>query len=155
LRRLGALVGALVGALDGDRAGAVATRLRLGNADRRRLVSMTAEPADLDADDRSVRAAIYGLGVERWRDRVLITAARAGAEQERLDRLLAVADGWPVPTLPIAGRDLLALGLDPGERVGKILGRVERWWIDGDFQADRTACLDQAARLIGEDGYEL
>ena len=29
----------------------------------------------------------------------------------------------------------------PGRKVGALLDAVERWWIDGDFSADRAACL--------------
>ena len=54
---------------------------------------------------------------------------------------------WTPPELPISGADALALGLKPGPQVGALLDAVERWWIDGDFSADRAACLAELKRL--------
>jgi ABC-type dipeptide/oligopeptide/nickel transport system ATPase component len=44
------------------------------------------------------------------------------------------------------GRDLLALGVPAGRRVGELLKEVEAWWIAGDFRADRKACLEEARK---------
>ena len=48
-------------------------------------------------------------------------------------------------------QDLLDLGVAPGPRVGEVLKRVETWWADGGYSADRGACLDLARRIIGGD----
>jgi len=45
------------------------------------------------------------------------------------------------PVFPLAGRDVTALGIPPGERVGRLLAAVHEWWEEGDFTADRTRCL--------------
>ncbi len=60
---------------------------------------------------------------------------------------LAMARTWTAPELPVSGGDALALGLKPGPRVGALIEAVERWWIDGDFAADRAACLGELKRL--------
>jgi poly(A) polymerase len=60
---------------------------------------------------------------------------------------LTLARSWTPPELPASGADALALGMTPGPRVGALIAAVERWWIDGDFQADRAACLAELARL--------
>ena len=62
---------------------------------------------------------------------------------------LAEARRWTPPSLPISGADALALGLKPGPQVGALLEAVERWWIAGDFSADRAACLAELKRLAG------
>jgi poly(A) polymerase len=61
--------------------------------------------------------------------------------RDRLAELLALARDWTLPVFPIAGRDVTALGLPPGPRVGQLLGAVHDWWEAGDFTADRAACL--------------
>ena len=48
----------------------------------------------------------------------------------------------------MSGGDVLALGLAPGPRVGAVIAAIERWWIDGDFSADRTACLAHLEQLV-------
>ena len=47
----------------------------------------------------------------------------------------------------MSGGDALKLGLKPGPKVGALLEAVERWWIAGDFAADRAACLAELERL--------
>ena len=61
---------------------------------------------------------------------------------------LAMARAWTPPELPVSGGDALSLGLKPGPKVGALLDAVERWWIDGDFAADRVACLAELERLV-------
>ena len=61
------------------------------------------------------------------------------------------AYAWGDPQLPIKGADALALGVAPGPRVGELVSAVEQWWIDGDFRADRDACLAKLRELIADD----
>jgi poly(A) polymerase len=131
LRRLAAIVS--------PPATAVAKRLRLSTQQSLRLQLML-EPA-VPGDLENRRAALYRLGTSLFIDRVLLEAPgdwRAA---------LALAHSWTPPVLPISGADALALGLKPGPQVGALLEAVERWWIAGDFLADRAACLAELERL--------
>ena len=131
LRRLAAIVS--------PPATAVAKRLKLSTQQSLRLQLMLepAEPGDLE----NRRAALYRLGTSLFIDRVLLE----GPDDWRA--ALALARNWTPPELPISGADALALGLKPGPQVGALLEAVERWWIAGDFSADRTACLAELKRL--------
>ena len=62
--------------------------------------------------------------------------------------MIKIIDDWKPKTLPVKGSDALDLGLQPGERVGEVLKGVEDWWRDGDFQADRDACLEKLKNII-------
>jgi poly(A) polymerase len=145
LRRLAALV-----AVEATGAVALAERLRLSNAGRERLCALAKpwpfEPAD---DDKAQRLAIYRLGNERYRDLALLTAAERGTDAPWLRDLLALAESWHAPAFPLAGGDVTVLGVTPGPDVGRWLGDVRRWWEDGDFSADRTACLTYLRQLVG------
>ncbi len=131
LRRLAAIVS--------PPATAVAKRLKLSTQQSLRLQLMLepAEPGDLE----NRRAALYRLGTSLFIDRVLLE----GPDDWRA--ALALARSWTPPELPISGADALALGLKPGPQVGALLDAVERWWIAGDFSADRAACLAELKRL--------
>ena len=131
LRRLAAIVS--------PPATAVAKRLKRSTQQSLRLQLMLepAEPGDLE----NRRAALYRLGTSLFIDRVLLE----GPDDWRA--ALALARNWTPPELPISGADALALGLKPGPQVGALLEAVERWWIAGDFSADRTACLAELKRL--------
>ena len=135
-RRLAALVD-----VDADAMAAMADRLRLSNAFRDRLVGL-ARPWPLDpGGDRAQRLVLYRLGADRYRDLALLAAADGRMDAARLSELLALVAAWTPPQFPIAGRDVTALGIPPGPRVGQLLAELRRWWEEGDFVPDRAACL--------------
>ena len=137
LCRLAALI-----EVDGDAARALAERLRFSNAWRDRLQGLAQPwPIDPKGDTRAQRLALYRLGLERYRDIALLLGADQAITTERLGELLALARTWTPPRFPLAGRDVVDLGIPPGERVGQLLDRVREWWEAGDFTAERTACL--------------
>jgi len=140
LRRLAAVLPA------GADATTIGKRLKLSTQESVRLAVMLApEPTlDLGGGPRAWRAAIYRLGGGLFADRLLLAVDTPGDWRAALD----VARHWTPPDLPVGGADALKLGLRPGRRVGALLEEVERWWIDGDFTADRTACLAELERRV-------
>jgi poly(A) polymerase len=144
LRRLAALV-----EMDATAAEAIAERLRLSNAERERLAGL-AQPWRVDpvVDDRAQRLALYFLFGEQYRDQALLLAAEGIIDKTRLEELLDLAAKWTPPRFPLVGRDVTALGVPPGPRVGQLLAKVRQWWQEGDFAADRAACLDRLREII-------
>jgi poly(A) polymerase len=123
---------------------AVSTRLRLPNALRDRLAAAGGQPLDAAMTDREGRAALYRLGRQAFSDRLM----RAAAHDPETDpaRLLALADTWTPPRLPVGGRDLAALGLEPGPETGRILSAFEAGWIADDFP--ETGHRERLAALV-------
>lgn len=143
LRRLAALLD-----VDADGAAIVAARLRLSNAERDRLVGLAAPwPIDPAADQQAQRRLLYRLGAQRYRDLMLLATAEARATPAQLAAALDLAARWMPPRFPLAGRDVLALGIPPGERVGELLAAVRQWWEDGDFSAGRAACVKRLRQI--------
>lgn len=137
LRRLAALI-----EVDGEGAMALAERLRFSNAWRDRLHGLAPPwPVDPRDDNRAQRRAIYRLGTQRYRDIALLLAAEGKMTRERLAELLALARDWALPVFPLTGRDITALGIPPGRRVGRLLDAVQDWWEASDFTADHAACI--------------
>lgn len=146
LRRLAALA-----KIDRAGAAALAARLRLSNAWRERLKGLARPwPLDPAGDTRTQHYAIYRLGAARYRDLAQLLAAAGEIDADRRKALSALAESWSPPAFPIAGRDVTALGIPPGRRVGRLLDAVRRWWEQGDFTADRTRCLAKLAALADE-----
>jgi poly(A) polymerase len=144
LRRLAALI-----AVDAAGAIALAERLRLSNEQRDRLAGLAPPwPLDPAGDDRAQRLSLYRLGAERYRDLVLLLAVEGTISAPRLAALLTLAAGWQPPRFPLQGRDVTALGIPPGQRVGELLAAVRQWWEDGDFAADRAACLKRLKEIM-------
>lgn len=148
----------LAAVLDSDRPGAlrVADALRLSNHERDRLLALVEPPVVLaPADDRrALRQGLYRVGdAELFGDLLLIAAAidDGPLDLTMLRAALAMAEDLPRLRLPIAGRDLLALGVPRGPAVGMTLKRIEGWWIAEDFQPDHAACLEMAREMLGSD----
>ena len=142
LRRLAAIL-----EKDAD-ATAIGKRLKLSTQQALRLeIMLAAEPVmDVAGGARAWRSEIYRLGTSLYIDRLLLAVDAAGDWRAAL----ALAQSWTPPELPVSGGDALKLGLKPGPKVGALLDTVERWWIVGDFAADRDACLAELARLAKE-----
>lgn len=120
IRRLAALVPPAV-------AEGVGARLKLSNADRKRLIAATA-----GAGDEGPCALAYRVGTASAVDRLLL----AGAD-------ITPLQGWTPPALPIGGGALVARGLSKGPHVAAVLRAIEtRWIAEGFPNADR---VDQIA----------
>jgi poly(A) polymerase len=148
LRRLAAL---LVGGEGAARR--VGERLKLSGADRDRLVQL-GDASDLvpSLDERERRLRLYRFGPTLFRDRALLGWAIAPrSDGDAWHGLVAMAEA-PIPEFPLKGRDALELGLAAGPEVGRLLAAVERWWTEGDFRADRKACLARLKELAGRAG---
>jgi poly(A) polymerase len=143
LRRLAAL--ALMVEEDAKR---LAQRLRLSNAEAARLDTMAALTPILTARTPALdlKTALYRLGRERFRDRVLIGWARSGAEPNDCQWRdhLALPERWQAPIFPIKGEDLLSAGMEKGPAIGQKLRALEAAWIASDFALSREALLKVA-----------
>jgi poly(A) polymerase/tRNA nucleotidyltransferase (CCA-adding enzyme) len=121
---------------------ALAARLRLSGAEREMLAALRAgPPPSPDADDADLRGALADTPAEVLVGRAWL--AGAGWADVR-DRLAAL----PRPVFPLEGRDVLALGLSEGPRVGELLRAVRQWWLDGGCVADAAACRAELAGRI-------
>lgn len=112
IRRLAAL-------LPVDAGEPVGARLKLSNAQRKRLQS-----AMTPASDDNPRALAYRIG-----------------RDEAIDRLALIGDvdairsleGWTVPALPISGGSIVARGVAKGPNVAALLHAIADRWIAEDF----------------------
>ena len=124
-------------------------KLRLSNNDASRIEAMLpVTPPTPQLKPREQRVGLYRMGTAVWRDAVRLAWARSKAplDDAKWKRLLRLADRWPVPSLPVTGKDLLAAGLKAGPELGKTLRRLEEGWIHADFKPGRDALLKQIER---------
>lgn len=73
-------------------------------------------------------------------DQALIEAGGYG-------RLLAIAEKWQRPKFPVSGKDLLALGFEPGTGLGALLARLEDEWVEALFKPDKQSLLTRAGEV--------
>jgi poly(A) polymerase len=117
---------------------AVATRLKLSNEDRDRLVRLlaTPTPGGTDADLRRLLAdhPAPDLIDRTWLDNLPDIRTRlAGMER---------------PVFPLEGRHVVALGVPAGPQVGALLRDVRQWWMETGCTADLAACLAKLAQRV-------
>lgn len=112
-----------------------ANALRLSNAQKSRLIEALAEGVEVSPGmgETAARRALYWLGRQTFRDRLMRAWATDAGTGEAARALLDLADGWVRPEFPISGADLKAAGLKPSPRMGQVLADLEGWWVAEDF----------------------
>mgnify|MGYP001024575776 CR=1 FL=1 len=133
IRRLAALIPA-----DPVVAEQVAARLKLSNAQRRRLAAAAVAPQG------TPHALAYRAGAEAALDQLLLS-------DRPLADALAVRD-WQPPRFPLGGGAIVARGIKAGPEVARLMKQVEQAWIAEGFPvADRVSALaDEAvAQALG------
>jgi poly(A) polymerase len=146
IRRLASLL-----TIDPEAAVALSERLRHSNSERNYLSRLMARRGAIKPtrDPRGPRRALYEHGRETFRDVVLLSWAANGATpgDEAWTALWHAANEWSAPRLPVAGADVMALGIPKGPAVGTILAEIEKWWVARDFAPSREACLQKLQDL--------
>ena len=110
---------------------------RLSRAEEVRLEAlMRTEVPRPEDDDAALRRALAVEDAAALVDRTwLYGGAEPGWEGLRA-RLRSMAR----PVFPLRGRDLAALGIPPGPRMGEMLREAQAWWLAGGCVADAGAC---------------
>jgi poly(A) polymerase len=152
VRRLGALAVAVTE--DAKRLG---SRLRLANHETRTLDSMGHRWWRLAGMDEAVaRRRLYRLGPERYRDRLMLAWARAGADTDSASwRELALLPlRWSAPKFPLKAADFIARGIAEGPALGQVLALAEDAWLAANFPLDESvlkAIADQTVTRFTRD----
>lgn len=134
----------LAALLTGDPA-AAAAHLRLSTAERDRLIALRTAPlAEPSADDSSLRRLLADYPPETLIGRTWLEFG-FGASWDALREHLTT---MPRPVFPLEGRDVVALGVAPGPRIGALLRALRKWWLQGGCTADASACHAELLRRI-------
>ncbi|GGA70895.1 cytidine(C)-cytidine(C)-adenosine (A)]-adding enzyme [Nitratireductor aestuarii] len=128
-------------------------RLSLREAERLELWAETPMPSH-GLSEGEFRKTLYLNDVQglTWRLKLAIVTERTrvtedAAALEKLagyQRLLKQSQAWERPQFPVSGKDLLAIGFEPGMEVGKTLSRLEQKWVESGFALSKEALLAEA-----------
>ncbi|MGY2735243.1 CCA tRNA nucleotidyltransferase [Sphingomonas sp. UYP23] len=114
----------------------VGARLKLSNAQRKRIVSALTDPTG------SPHPLAYRLGRDGAIDRWLLTV------EEPFDAVIGARDimAWPIPSFPLTGGALVQRGVGKGPDVARLLKLVEDQWVAENFpDAARADAIADAA----------
>ncbi|HMB47413.1 MAG TPA: CCA tRNA nucleotidyltransferase [Afifellaceae bacterium] len=130
----------------------LAHRLKLAKAETARLTDWAGvDRVAADISDGALAERLYRDGAQPLRDRFALALAKALGEEdadaaEQLRSRIAFIDGWTKPVFPLAGKDLLDLGHEPGPAMGELLAALEEKWIESGFAVSRKILLKEAKR---------
>ncbi|AHC73755.1 putative poly(A) polymerase [Candidatus Endolissoclinum faulkneri L5] len=130
---------------ESNTARSVAKRLKFSNADAKRLTAAIATPKNPLMNTYECKTTIYRLGAKNFINARMLLAAKTGKD---IENDLAIARHWTPPVFPLTGIDIVALGVEPGPKIGELLRLVENWWIRGGFTADKKACKSKLRRIV-------
>ena len=141
----------------GEDADRLHDRLRLTNAEWRRLAAAASALTGLHGleappPERDLLELLFTAKRRAARDALLLAEADARASADDLafaaaDRFLAHA---PEPVLPVGGADLVARGAEGGPRVGVILRTFRDLWVEAGFPTEPESVERLLKRAEGE-----
>lgn len=146
VRRLGALAVAVT-----EDARRLSLRLRLTNAETKVLDSMGHRWWRLAGmDETTARRRLYRLGEDRYRDRLMLAWARAGAEADPAPwrELATLSQRWSAPKFPLKAADFIKRGIAEGPALGQVLALAEDAWLAAEFPLDQTALKTIADQTV-------
>jgi poly(A) polymerase len=119
--------------------------LRLSGAQQERLQGLASPLPELPKEmtEHEVRRCLYYWGRQRLVDVALLAMADGAAK----DLPLSAMGVTPVPRLPVQGRDVLALDVPAGPRVGQIIKAFEDWWVAQGFPSDAAMIQSKLKEL--------
>lgn len=119
-------------------------RLKMSNAEKKRLLSWARDRAQLDPnqDRKTLYIEIYKAGRQVAMDRAVLRAAGAKGEQQKAwVGVCNMAKDWDWPQFPISGQDLIKAGVKTGPTLGRHLEALRALWIKSGFKTGRNALL--------------
>jgi tRNA nucleotidyltransferase/poly(A) polymerase len=128
----------------------LADRLHLSNAEQATLEHAADEGGKpVFADEASSKEALYRLGENDFRSRVLLAWAASGASTEdpHWRAIFRLPRSWEAPVFPLRGADIVEIGTAKGPKIGELLRQLEAEWIAGGFVASREELLARAKEL--------
>ena len=131
---------------------ALASRLRLSGEEAARLRALHAIADAPGPDERDPAVLRRFAAAARLRSEaalppeiLLVAAANRGAGDHA--EILALMPPRLGPAFPLLGRDVLALGLPHGPRIGELLAATRDWWLEDGASAGHAACLEKLREL--------
>ncbi len=132
-------------------------RLKMSNKEKARLNHWAGDQTDLrpGLPDKETKIAIYTSGKQVAMDRAVIRSAGAinskggdPIESAGWWTLYETARDWQWPEFPVTGKDLIAIGIPHGEKLGKALAALKALWIRSGFKVEKPQLMVAAKMLF-------
>lgn len=91
--------------------------------------------------------ACYDYDIFQLSQQIIWTLSQDQTTYLDWQNLLTYLEEYPDLHFPLAGKDLITLGVSPGPRMGQLLKQIEKWWLSQTPLPDHQSCLNQAQLL--------
>jgi len=135
---------------DAEKIRQLAQRLKLAKWEKKRVSGWASLlPFHASIDEADLRKILYQSGRETVLDHLRLSLAanrlnktgNVQGEWEDYKDLFRQVENWQQPQFPLSGRDLIGLGLERGEPLGRLLTRLEADWVMSDFTLTKDQLL--------------
>ena len=140
-----------------ERVEALAVRLKLSKRESDRLSAWASATRPSDgASDADLAKILYFDGKQPTIDSLTIEASRERAYQgltpraARLTAMAGFARDWTRPDFPLSGGELMQAGMESGPKLGQLLKRLEREWVESGFSTHKAELVGQAKKLAAD-----
>jgi len=127
-------------------------RLKMSNKEKARLKHWAGDQTNLQPGlpDKETKIAIYTAGQQVAMDRAVLRSAGASDPIEAAAwwALHNTARDWQWPEFPVTGKDLIAVGIPHGEKLGKSLTALKALWIRSGFKVEKSQLMVAAKMLF-------
>lgn len=119
----------------------------LSNNDKAGLMLLItqAERVRFPMDEQEQKKAIRALGKQGYNKLLLCDWAENGSDvlnHSEYTKALELSYVWDIPEFPLAGKDILAIGVPAGQRIGALLKEAENWWEAEAYKPTKDALLE-------------
>ena len=126
-------------------------KLKLPNKVADQLTFLNGTEVSTKADSKSIKSFFYNYGVKQTLDLLIFKSALDEDIINIYKYALEIRGDWNHPIFPIAGSDIVSLGVTPGIAIGKTLAATENWWIANNFEPDHSSCMNWARSFINNE----
>ncbi|MCZ4281847.1 CCA tRNA nucleotidyltransferase [Kiloniella laminariae] len=120
-------------------------RLRFSGAEQQHFLSLALpeQRVNLMLERQEMRRVLYRLGAGLVSDLLRLNMAVNSQtfDSDAARKIKEQIANWRPVFFPLQGRDLLAAGMKPGPRVGRVMKATEEWWIEQDFKPVASECV--------------
>jgi len=118
----------------------ISDRWKLSNKDTQNLENIHKCLDEISAGDTEAKQKSI---LRKYGKDIFVSSASIASLKEHLD----LASSWEIPELPVRGKDVVALGVEEGKKIGELLSKAEELWESKDYKPLKKELIDYIKEL--------
>ena len=101
-----------------------------------------------DYSDRELNMNLLKFNKIYITDQLIIDCVKNKISRNYFDKYLMKITNYKTKKIPLTGEDLLKMGFKPGKTIGKILARLETFWVEKNFKCSKNECIKFVQKFL-------